>query len=437
MASGQQVAAPQRSLRRGGVFVAIASNAANVSLIGLNLGLVRLLSPGDYGAVAALLGLSLVGTVPGLALQVVLARRTATAAADPATRGVLWSVLLVWSTVVAVGVGALAAALSPVGTALLHLRAVAPMLWLAASLVPFTVVSAVQGLLQGAERFTALSVSLALVGLGKLVGGVGGAAWGVTGVLAGTAIAALLVTVASLGLLARDLRWPGRDRRPNGMASELRAATSGMFGLFALQNVDLLLARHMLPARQSGVYAAGSLAAKGTFWLLHVVAVVVFPRLTDPQQHRALLRRSLLLVAATAGAAVLAATAAGPTLLPLVFGHDYRALGVVAGVFALVGSLVAAAELLLYADVAVRRYRMAWGLWLTMAAFAGLVFLAGGRSVADIVWLDALCLGALVGVGVLAEQWDRRRTERSERLAGGTSGADTAPPAGEQGRGTT
>lgn len=383
--------------------VAVASNAANVLLVALNLGLVRLLTTAEYGAAAALLGLNLVGTVPGLALQVVLARRTATASADRDSRGALWSLLLLWSTGIGLAVAVLAAALAPVGTTMLHLHSLAPMLWLAVSLVPFTVVSAVQGLLQGAERFAALSVSLALVGVGKMVGGVGGALWGVSGVLAGTALAAIVVTVASLALLARDLRRPG-GARPDELGRELRRATAGMFGLFTLQNIDLVLARHLLPADQSGLYAAGSLTAKGAFWLLHVVAVVVFPRLTDPGRRPALLRRAFMVVAVTALGCTVAATITGPTLLPFVFGADYHTLGMVAGVFALVGSLVALAELLLYAAMAERRHRLAWGLWATIAAFVAVVYAVGHHTVAGIAWLDALCLAALVAVGVLVER---------------------------------
>jgi O-antigen/teichoic acid export membrane protein len=395
--------------------VAVASNAANVSLIALNLGLGRLLDTSQYGAVAALLGVNLVGTVPGLALQIVLARRTATAPADLDTRGALWTVLLVWSGAIALGVGLLAAALSPVLASVLHLGSVAPMLWLAASLVPFVLVSAVQGLLQGAERFAALSVSLGLVGLGKLAGGLGGVPWGVSGVLAGTAICAALAAVASLGLLAGDLRRPGRGASTEGMLPELRGATSGMLGLFALQNIDVVLARHLLSGHLSGVYAAGSLTAKGVFWLLHVVAVVVFPRLSDPDRRKALLRRAFWLVSGTALAATLAATVTGPTVLPFVFGADYRTLGVLAGVFALVGSLVALAELLLYANLAVRGHRIAWGLWVAMTAFVGLVYGLGHQTVAGIAWLDALCLGLLVGYGVLVERPGLARIPRPRR----------------------
>ncbi|HEX5494580.1 MAG TPA: hypothetical protein VFX70_08425, partial [Mycobacteriales bacterium] len=261
MTSRRQARASDRSLRWGGVWVAMASNAANVSLIALNLGLVRVLDTGEYGAVAALLGVNLVGTVPGVALQVVLARRTATTPADRDGLGALWTVMLARSAAVAVAGGLLAAAVAPVLGSVLHLDSIAPVLWLAASLVPFVLVSAVQGLLQGAERFGALAVSLGLVGVGKLAGGLGGARWGVSGVLAGTACCAALATVASLALLAGDLRRPGPGVAIEGMVTELRGATSGMLGLFALQNVDVVLARHLLSAHLSGVYAAGSLTA--------------------------------------------------------------------------------------------------------------------------------------------------------------------------------
>ncbi|HEX5404472.1 MAG TPA: hypothetical protein VFX16_19470, partial [Pseudonocardiaceae bacterium] len=144
--------------------------------------------------------------------------------------------------------------------------------------------------------------------------------------------------------------------------------------------------------------------AKGVFWLLHVVAVVVFPRLSDPDRRKGLLRRAFWLVCGTAVAATLGATLTGPTVLPFVFGADYQTLGMVVGVFALVGSLVALAELLLYANLAVRGHRISWGLWAAMTAFVGLVYAVGHRTVAGIAWLDALCLAALVGFGILVER---------------------------------
>lgn len=398
------------SLRRGGLTVAVASNVANGLGLAFNIALIRLLDQDGYGAVGALLALILVGSVPGLALQVVLARRTATA--RPADWPALWPGLLARSAVIGVAVAVLGAVLSPVATRALHLGTVAAMLWLAVALVPTTVLFAAQGLLQGAERFTALSVCLLAAATGRLAG-LAGTPAGPAGVMAGIAVGTAAAMVVGLALVGRDVRGrPAGTWRGSGadrLVPELRSATSGMSSLFTLQNLDIVLARHFLPSAQSGVYAAGALVARGTFWVLHVVAVVVLPRLADAARRRMLLPRALGLVAA--GGAVLTGCAllAGPTLLPVAFGDDYRTLGATVAVFALVGGLIALAELLLYADLAGRRHRMAWGMWASAALVTGIVYAVPDRSVRTIIWLDALALAALTGAACVFLLSRRRR----------------------------
>src|SRR6266542_3052487 len=59
------------------------SNGLNYAF---NLVMVRLLEPGAYGALGALLAVVLIGTVPGLAVQAVVARHTAVRGGDRARR---------------------------------------------------------------------------------------------------------------------------------------------------------------------------------------------------------------------------------------------------------------------------------------------------------------------------------------------------------------
>ena len=68
-----------RSLRRDALVLAAGMAVANAGNYGFNLVTAFLLGPEAYGALAALLALALVGSVPGLALQAVVARRTALA----------------------------------------------------------------------------------------------------------------------------------------------------------------------------------------------------------------------------------------------------------------------------------------------------------------------------------------------------------------------
>src|SRR5919202_3524449 len=68
---------PRRSLRRAGMVLAPVIMLANVCNYAYNLVMARQLGPAAYGALGALLALVLIGSVPGVALQLVVARRTA------------------------------------------------------------------------------------------------------------------------------------------------------------------------------------------------------------------------------------------------------------------------------------------------------------------------------------------------------------------------
>src|SRR6266540_1850760 len=122
------------SLPRAGLTIAPAMAVANGLNYAFNLVMLRLLEPADYGALGALLAVILIGTVPGLALQAVVARHTALRAGD--RRAV------------------------PALAAFLHLGSSAPALWLAANVLPLPIVSALQGMLQGAQHFGALAASM-------------------------------------------------------------------------------------------------------------------------------------------------------------------------------------------------------------------------------------------------------------------------------------
>src|SRR6266545_1648489 len=74
------------SLPRAGLMVAPAMAVANGLNYAFNLVMLRLLEPAAYGALGALLAVILIGTVPGLALQAVVARHTALRAGAVAGR---------------------------------------------------------------------------------------------------------------------------------------------------------------------------------------------------------------------------------------------------------------------------------------------------------------------------------------------------------------
>jgi hypothetical protein len=417
-----------RSLPRDALVLAAGMAVANAGNYGFNLVMAFLLGPEAYGALAALLALVLVGSVPGLALQAVVARRTARAG-DAAWPGAGW-------LVGRAGLGLLLLALlaGPGLVLFLHLEGAAPVLWLALAVAPAPLLFAVQGLLQGRERFGALATVMVAGATVKLAIGLAlvAAGLGVGGAMAGVAAGAALAAIAGLRLAApaapgvvddltppapgsatlphrgtRDRRagveaarvgrarvgrarvgrarvgrawagrawaWAGGGGSGAGWWREVGTATTGLMGLFLLANLDVLLARHYLDRAAAGRYALGAVVAKVAFWAPQFLVTLIFPRLAGGADPRRLLGGSALLIGGFGG--LLAAALAGADRLGLavpVLGGGYAGLGPLLPLFAALGTGLALVQLLLFEGIATRDRRMGRAVVAALVAEVALV----------------------------------------------------------------
>ncbi len=361
----------------------------------------RVLTPASYGELAALLGVLLVGVVPATGLQTAAAldlggRRTGTV--GDAARQIHATALVATA---AAGLAGLAAVV-PV-TALLRLPGPAPALWMVAVLVPHTLVGAYDGILQGTGRYGRLAAVVTAFGVLKA----GGA---ITGLLLGSTPAAALAGMAAGCALGALVSWagcgrPGVSRGLRGPARSALRAAGALLGLVLLVNLDLLLARHHLPADLAGEYAVGAVFAKIAYWLPQGVGVVVLPRLADAAGRRRALPAALTVVAAAGGVLVLGTAVLGAASLPLVGGAAYGThLGGWTWVFAATGTLLALAQLLLYNGIAAADRVAAAAVWGTVAletAAVGVLAATGALSVLAIAVTAAGAGALLVAVGLL------------------------------------
>jgi O-antigen/teichoic acid export membrane protein len=344
--------------------VPIASTLANVASYALLLAAAHLMTKADYGKLSSLLGLLLLATVAMLALQTVAARRTA---AGNGRSGVVRGTALV-GTASAAGL----AALSPAIAAFLHLPSVAGVVLVAATIPATAVLGTAMGVAQGKRDFRRLALLILLATGGRSVGGLIGlfvrhtATAALTGVLVGTAAAAIAVALSAGGLAQHRAAF--LDRASRGVLVETLHAAHAHGSFLLLTSLDVLLARHVLSASDAGVYAVGSVITRAALWLPQSVVVLMFASLAEAHRHRSTARRATVVVAAL-GAAMVAGTAAlGPVIITIVGGSKYDQLDRIAWLFALLGALLALIQLAVLAGLAQRRVGRAALLWLTIAA---------------------------------------------------------------------
>jgi hypothetical protein len=411
--------------RGGGTAVVVALAAGNGLGYLLNLVASRRLGPDRYGALAALLGVILVGNVLALALQAVVARRTVVARGPGSTGEVSdWTLrLTVGCAVVATGLGLAAAA--PL-TRLLHLSSPAPAILLGLALGPLTIVGGQLGVLQGAERFHALAGLYLIASAGKVGGGLVGVlvADSVTGAMFGTAVGTALAAGAG-AVLVRRAHLPHSARRalPPGVTRETARATYTIGALFALGNLDVVLARHFLEPRQAGLYAVGAVLAKGAFWVTSFVPVIALPGLSDPSRRRRTAALSLGTVVAAGIVVTLATAAFGEFAVRLVGGAAYVSLADRAWLFAALGSLLAIVQLLIYSRLAGEDRRVALPTWIVVLAEITVVSVWRHGSITAIVTTALAAAAVVVALGALAEALEHGiLRSRDDGAVGATTG---------------
>jgi O-antigen/teichoic acid export membrane protein len=342
-------------IARAGVAVAAAGALVNVLGYVVPFFGARRLTPADLSVLATVLGLGAIASVTALGLQTAIAVRWARVGPVPR---------LGRTTALTAGLTGLVLALaSPLAALALHMSVVPPLL-MAATIVAVVMASRSLGELQGAQRFRSLGAAMVVAGLARYGGVVIGLLAG-AGVDASLALGAVVAWVAVPALAA----LAGRPSHVDGQAGQLQvreivAAGSATLATLAISYADLVLARGLLPAAESGAYAVGAVLTKGALWAPQVVTVLALPQLA--KGRRGALRVAVGLVALCGAVLVVGAGLFGSFAIRLAGGPTYAHLGPYAGRFAAVGALYAVVFVLVNAEIAARVRRPATPLWFAL-----------------------------------------------------------------------
>lgn len=328
----------------GALPLALATAAQNVLGLLFTLVFARWLGAGGYASLAVLVSAFLVLSVPGTALQVATARRLGQAASlasrhDRANQRA--------STPAHAAAGAWpwlrALALITAGSLVLGLAAREPLARLlavdtawGAGLLPATAASwALLGVARGAwqalghYRLVAASIvgdaSLRIVAAAALVA----CGLDVTGAFAGSGVSFVVVALVLLALLHRSAP-PRRVLAPHPpllrLVRESAVPTAVLALLLALQELHVILAKHLNPDRVAGGYAAVAVAAKAIMWVAVGLSMYVVPesvrRISRARDPRTPALHAGALLTACAVAVVALFIVAGNELIRAAFGPE-------------------------------------------------------------------------------------------------------------------
>jgi O-antigen/teichoic acid export membrane protein len=363
--SVRQRTTASRALLGSGLFVGVATFAANGLNALFQIALARVLSPGEYSVLVALVVITLIAAVPPLAFQASVAREVALELdggrrdrAGAALRDTVRA-LVPWALCVLLLGGAASAVMAAAG------RGNAAATFATTATIAFAlVIPAVWGGLLGARLFLLYGVAqLAFAGTRFAAGlGIGLAGGDAAAVMAGVAGATALTLVLTFLPLRELWQVAAREGRRRLATLPNAAAATGLTVLMALATVDVLVANLAFDSDTAGAYGVASVCARVQLLLPIGVVTVLFPlvaTLRDPGRERRHLLGGLGVVAVL-GALVTALLwiLAGP-IVDDVFGEKYHAAVPWLGPLALAMLLYALATVYLYHFLSLARMRFA------------------------------------------------------------------------------
>jgi O-antigen/teichoic acid export membrane protein len=383
--------------------------AANLVAVAFTVTFTRLLGASDYGSLAALLNLSVILFVPGSALQVAVAR--AGTLGRLGTAGDLSATLARWSRQLVAALAVVAAA-SALARAPLAAALDIEQEWAAAAVPPTAVLwlllSLQRGLLQAAREYRAVGVSIVLEALGRLAAGVAlvSAGLGVAGAYVGT-LASFVVVAMALGVLLRRRLGPsmaGAHTHPlRSLARDAALPIAALAVVAALQNIDVILARHVLPDDPAGIYAASTVAAKAFVWIAVGIGMWLLPeavrRAAAGGDPRPVLGRAFALIGAVALPALAAYAVVPRLVLGTAFGSEYESGDQILLVLGVAYALLALTYLSVQFLLGMGRRGPIWGLAVAAAAEPVIVLGTDRLSTFALAVLGIQAAAAAVAVG--------------------------------------
>jgi O-antigen/teichoic acid export membrane protein len=383
----------------GSGVIAVAMAVMNVGSYGYTMVAARLLGPRPYGAFAALMATLLVLGVLQLGLQATAARRIS---ADPEHVAQIERGILQVTYRAALLLGVLTLLLAPVLMVVLRLDSLAPAALVALTVVPMTIMGGQAGILQGERRWAPLALVYASNGVPRLLIGTALVVFRPTetAAMAGVALAAWAPVAVGWFVLRtpRPVRPPSEDHFARRIAWESVRNSQALLAFFAISNLDVVVARNVLDEHDAGLYAGGLILTKAVLFLPQFVVVLAFPAMATAGESDTALRRSLAAVGgmgllATGGAWLLSGLA-----LVFVGGGQYDEIVGSLWLFAVLGTLLALLQLLVYATLARQGKRSVYLIW----AALGVLVVAGAAATSlqalllTVIAVDTLLLLALL-----------------------------------------
>lgn len=387
----KQLASLKQSQTARASGMAIAALATNGVAVVVTVAFTRILGKEDYGSLAALLGAFTILSVAGLSLQVAVAR--AVAHNDFGDDATLMSTLRSWTRTLTIAFFASFVLSILLREPTAHIIGTPEVPWAAAVVLPTSIIwlllSLQRGVLQGLHALIPVGSSLVIEATSRFAFGgtialLGG---GVTGAFIGTPCSMAFSSLILGWSLQRRLIKSANHTQPHTTLRKLAVAgwapIVGLLLLSGLQNIDIIIAKHVMSDANAGLYAVAIVAAKLVVWVAVGIALYLLPeasrRAVNKQDPRPVLIRALGVLGGIALPALVIFAVASTLLIKLAFGPEYLGGADVLLVLGLAMSGLAAANLAVQYMLALHRTAFLIPLTIVTLAEPPLLLVAGNN----------------------------------------------------------
>src|SRR3954471_14277200 len=213
-----------------------------------------------------------------------------------------------------------------------HAVGVADLPWAASAAIPagclWLILSVQRGALQGLQRYKLVGFSLVGEAIMRLL-------WGLVLVALGAGVTgAFLATTLSIGAVAAALTIPllraagphseHHERPLRDLIGRAWGPVAALALIAVLQNIDVIVVKHLAEKHEAGSYAAAAVIGKGIIWVAVGLGLYLLPeaarRTRMGVDARPVLVRTLVLVGCVAAPAALLYVVAAEPVLVTVFG---------------------------------------------------------------------------------------------------------------------
>ena len=275
----------------GGLIMLVSSALVALLNFGYNVQIAQRLGPANFGHVATVVTLLLIGSSLTLAFQIVCAKYVARNQ-SPAAKAAIFHSLLRRAWRVALGAAAAICVLSVPLARYLNLPSPWVLVLLAAGIAFYIPLGVKRGTFQGTCAFPRLAGNFTLEAASKFLLAFVLVTWfGVMG-----AVAAIVLSVIIAYWLPRPAQLFRTKSELHMPASPREALQAVLFfiGQVIILNADMIVVKHLFPPAEAGAYAAVALVGRVLFYASWSVIGAMFPVSAEAGQQGA--KRSLLIV---------------------------------------------------------------------------------------------------------------------------------------------